>query len=106
MLTNDGSSIFGAKDFQQRSTTLWIFKFAPLLFPIIFTQIYHINYYLYQSFHSATTTATKCKPDKFQISGNDSGESLADVADAAGMKRSVRQLVCHIYYIFNTPLLR
>ena len=45
MLTNDGSSIFGAKDFQQRSTTLWIFKFAPLLIPIILTQIYYINYY-------------------------------------------------------------
>ena len=52
MLTNDGSSIFGAKDFQQRFTTLWIYKFAPLLFPIVFTQIYYINYYLYQSFHS------------------------------------------------------
>ena len=36
MLTIEGrSSIFGAKDFQQRSTTLWIFKFAPLLIPII-----------------------------------------------------------------------
>ena len=53
MLTNEGrSSTFGAKDVRQRSTTLWIFKFAPLLFPIIFTQIYYINHYLYQSFHS------------------------------------------------------
>ena len=46
MLTNEGrSSKFGAKDFQQRFTILWIFKFAPLLIPIIYTQIYYINYY-------------------------------------------------------------
>jgi len=107
MLTIEGgSSIFGAKDFQQRFTILWIFKFAPLLIPIIYTQIYYINYYLISVISFRNDNCNKMQTRQISNQWKWFGW-VASWCSGCSWNERISSSFCLSYlYTFNTPLLR